>query len=967
MFVESNSFRLFVWGLLCSALLAACSKPPGEQAAIVTDSDQATTGISKATVDFSIPFEKYTLGNGLEVILHQDHSDPVVAVASIFHVGSNREVPGRTGFAHFFEHMSFNDSENVPRGANRKYIEELGGSRNGGTWNDGTVYYEVVPTDALEKIFWIDSDRMGFMINTVTQEALEREKQVVKNEKRQRVDNQPYGYTEEVIRRELYPEGHPYSWTVIGSLDDLQNATLDDVKEFYEQYYGANNATLVVAGDFDPVVVKPLLNQWFGEIRRGPQVEPMPPMPVTLGTTEKLWYPDKFARLPELRMIWPTVEQYHPDSYALNVLGQVLSGTKRAPLYQVLVEEKKLAPAVSASNNAMELAGEFRIRVQAVEDTDLDEVAAAIDEGLARFEANGFPDSELQRIKAELETAFYQGISGVLNKAFQLATYNEYAGDPAFVSEDIQRLQAVSREDVMRVYRQYVQDKPYIETSWVPQDQPQLAVSDSRQVEVAEEEIVEAVAAEQVSAGEVAEYERTPTQFDRSEPPLGPAPVLRTPDITTLELSNGIKVLAIADHEVPLVNFSLIIPGGAWLDQPGHAGAAVGVAHMLMQGTVHRTAAELEEAIGLLGSSISVDADREQLYLSGTALARNLDQTLALVQEILLQPRWDEAEFERLKRQAMVMLTAAEADPNAVAAAAFNRVLYGDDNPYGRQAMGTRESVEALSLDDLKAWYEKNLKPGGAHLQFVGAIDAAQLKNKLQSLARSWQGQAPEFAPYPLSPAPAGGSTYFIDIPDSKQSVIRLGLRSVNADDLDWVRTDFANERLGAGSSSRLTQLLRIEKGYTYGAYSGLGQYTRAVSPFVVITSVRSNATGDSLALIRDMLTNYADTFTDEDAATTRNQVIKRDARAMETLGAKLGLLDRIAKLNLPHDVIARDQEILLAMDTAAFRTVIRKYMAEPDMVWVVVGDGATQRKAVTEFAGQPPIELDRQGAPVKH
>ncbi|MDZ4728995.1 MAG: pitrilysin family protein [Xanthomonadales bacterium] len=493
-----------------------------------------------------------------------------------------------------------------------------------------------------------------------------------------------------------------------------------------------------------------------------------------------------------------------------------------------------------------------------------------------------------------------------------------------------------------------------------------MAVSDSRQVEVVEEVIIEDVAAEEVSAGEVAEYERTPTQNNRSEPPLGPPPVLQTPAIATFELSNGIDVLAIADQEVPLVNFSLIIPGGAWMDDPDHLGAAAGVANMLLQGTAQRTAAELEEAIGLLGSSITVTADREQLYLAGTSLTRNLDQTLALVQEILLQPRWDEAEFARLKREAIVMLTAAEADPNAVAAAAFSRVLYGDDNPYGRQAMGTKESVEALSLDNLKAWYEKNLKPAGAHLQFVGAIDALQLKNALQPLAQSWQGEAPEFAAYPLSPAPKGGSTYFIDIPDSKQSVIRLGSRAVDAVDLDWVRTNFANERLGAGSSARLTQLLRIEKGYTYGAYSGLGQYTQAVSPFVAITSVRSNATGDSLVLIRDLLTNYADTFTDVDAETTRNQVIKRHARAMETLEAKLGLLERNAKLDLPHDVIARDQQILLNMDTADFQTIIRKYMAEPNMVWVVVGDRATQRKVVTGFVGKPPIELDRQGAPVK-
>lgn len=945
--------------------LAACSDPNTNATNAPAPSTDAALAEPAAADSFGIPFEKFTLDNGLEVILHEDHSDPVVAVASIFHVGSNREEPGRTGFAHFFEHMSFNDSENVPRGANRKYIEELGGSRNGGTWSDGTVYYEVVPTDALEKIFWIDSDRMGFMINTVTEEALEREKQVVKNEKRERVDNQPYGFTEEVLRRHLYPEGHPYSWTVIGSLDDLQNATLEDVKKFYERYYGANNATLVVAGDFDPDVIKPLLNQWFGEIRRGPEVEALPPMPVSLDANISLWYPDKFAKLPELRRTWPTVELYHPDSYPLQVLGQVLAGSKRSPLYKVLVEERKLAPSVNTYSNSMELAGEFRIRVGAVEGTDLDEVAVALDDGLALFEAAGFPDSELQRIKAELETAFYQGISGVLNKAYQLANYNEYAGDPGFVTEDIALMQAVSREDVMRVYEKYIKDQAYIQTSFVPQDAPQLAVEGSEPVEVSEEVIVEGVAAEEVSAGEVADYERTPSSYDRSEPPLGPAPVLQAPDIWSLSLENGIEVLGIEDREVPLVEFSLIIPGGAWLDDPGSAGAALGVANMLMQGTAHRTSAELEEAIGLLGSSIRFTADREQLYLSATSLERNLGETIALVQEILLEPRWDEAEFERLKREALVKITAAEADPNSVAATAFGRVLYGEDNPYGRPIIGTRETVENLKLEDLEDWYQANLRPAAAKMQFAGALSAGQASSILQPLALAWQGEAPKIPVYEPGPAPQGGSIYFIDIPDAKQSTIRLGLRAVNANDLDWVRTDFANQRLGAGSSARLTQLLRIEKGYTYGAYSGLGQYEHAVSPFVAITSVRSNATGDSLALIRDLLANYADTFTDEDAETTRNQVIKRDARSMETLGAKLGLLDRIAKYGLPHDVIARDQQILLDMDTKEFRRVIRTYMDEPRMIWVVVGDGASQREAVSKFRGKPPIELDRQGAPV--
>ena len=290
---------------------------------------------------FDLSYVHYTLDNGLEVVLHEDHSDPIVAVATIMHVGSSRERPGKIGFAHFFEHMSFNDSENVPVGSNRKLIPELGGTRNGGTSSDMTIYYEVVPKDAFEKIPWIDSDRLGFMINTVTEAALEREKQVVKNEKRQRVDNAPYGHTQTVQRAALYPESHPYHWTVIGSLDDLQSATFDDVRAFYTRLYGANNATLVIAGDIDIDETKRLVDYWFGEIRRGPEVRVPYPQPVYLETSRSLMYEDNFATLPELQIVFPTVEQFHEDQYAVDILTELLAGSRQAPLYEVIVDERQ--------------------------------------------------------------------------------------------------------------------------------------------------------------------------------------------------------------------------------------------------------------------------------------------------------------------------------------------------------------------------------------------------------------------------------------------------------------------------------------------------------------------------------------------------------------------------------------------------------------------------------------------------
>lgn len=914
--------------------------------------------------EFTIGFEKYTLDNGLEVVLHTDHSDPVVAVASIFHVGSGREQTGRTGFAHFFEHMSFNDSENVPRGANRKYIAELGGTRNGGTWKDGTVYYEVVPTDALEKIFWIDSDRMGYMINTVTEAALEREKQVVKNEKRQRVDNAPYGHTGYVISQNLYPEGHPYSWSVIGSLEDLQNATLEDVKEFYEQWYGANNATLVVAGDFDPELVKTQIEQWFGEMRRGPDVENPRPMPVTLENTKKLWYPDNFAKLPELRMTFPTVEQYHPDSYPLDVLGQILAGTKRAPLYQVLVEEQKLAPGVAAYNSSDELAGRFTLRIRALEGKPLDDVEAAIAEGLARFEEHGFPETELTRIKAELETSFYQNLSGVLNKAYQLANYNEFAGDPGFVSKEISLMQAVSSEDVLRVYDQYLRGKPFIQTSFVPKDTPELAVTGAELASVAEEQVVPGAEAE-VSQGDVADYAMTASKHDRSEPPLSAPPTLKVPAIWSGSLANGIDVIGIEDSEVPLVAFSLVLPGGQWLDVPAREGTASLLASLSMQGTANRTPAELEEAIGLLGAEINFSAGREQLSLTATTLERNFEATIALVEEILTEPRWDAAEFERLKRATEAGIVSAEGNPNALSSRAYANVLYGTGHPYGTPQGGTRESVASLTLADLKAWHATKLSPVGAKLQVVGALDSKRAMAALSSLAKTWQGEAVTMPKYELQAPPAGQSLYFIDVPGSKQSVIRVGKRAVMSDNDDYTRLDYANERLGGGSSARLMQLLRIEKGYTYGAYSFMGSFINDVSPWLASSSVRANVTLESLQLIREQISNYGTTFTDQDAAVTKNQIIKRNSRAFETLGAKAGLLNRIAMQNLPHDIVEREQAMLSEMTTADFQRVIAEYLSEEEMIWVVVGDGETQRENLSGFGYGDPVELDRQGMPV--
>ncbi|WP_306251188.1 pitrilysin family protein [Parvularcula sp. IMCC14364] len=938
------------------AALTACENTPV--------STQTNTAAATAADKFELDYEKFTLDNGLEVILHRDTSDPIVAVTTVIHAGSNREKPGRTGFAHFFEHMAFNDSENVPRGWNRKAIPDWGGQRNGGTWSDGTIYYEVVPKDAFDKILWIDSDRLGYMINTVTQAALDAEIQVVKNEKRQRYDNAPYGYTTEVIRKNLYPEGHPYSWTTIGLLPDLQAATLEDLKEFYTEYYGAANATLVIAGDIDLEETTEKVARWFGEIRRGPDVAPLEPMPANLTETKTLWFEDNFARLPELRITIPTVEDYHPDALALNVLGQILGGSKNSPLYREIVDTRKLAPNVSSYSSVDEIAGTFTIRVRGKADTDLDDVMDGIETALADFEANGVDPKDLQRIKAEQETILYSGLSTVLGKSNTMAIDNEFAGDPAYAIKQAELLTAVTAEDVMRVYDTYIDDKPAVITSFVPKGKADLAIEGSALAEVFIEEVKADNASENVTRGEIGDYEKTPSKYDRSEPPFGELPLVSMPDVWEASFGDGIRVLGIENSETPLVTFDITINGGGSLDPLAQKGVSSLLARLMNEGTATRTAAELEQAIGLLGSGISVSASAEEVTISATSLARNFEDTVALVEEILAQPRWEEADFERVKSAALTAITGREANPNAIASLSFNKLIYGDAHPLGLPTDGTAETVSTLTLTDLQDHYAR-MKTMSPRIHIAGAVSQARAEAAFATFADDFAAPDQPVPTYDIPEQNTDGTTYFIDVPGSKQSVLYIGKLTVPTAHPDFNKIQFTNEKLGGGISGDLAQTLRIEKGYTYGAYSSIGNGLTA-RPFIAGTSVRANATKDSLMIIEDMISSYGETFTQADVETTQSKLIKENTRAFESLNAKLGTLRQISKYGKSNTYVEDEQQELISMQLDDFRKIAATYLDEEEMIYLVVGDKETQFGPVTEFATGDVIELDIYGERVE-
>ncbi|WP_261374527.1 M16 family metallopeptidase [Dokdonia sp. Hel_I_53] len=910
--------------------------------------------------DLSIDYEKYELENGLDVILHKDSSDPIVSLAIQYGVGSNREKTGRTGFAHLFEHMLFQESENVPQDQFFKLVQDAGGTLNGGTWKDGTVYYEVVPNNALETVLWLESDRMGFLINTVTESAFYNQQEVVQNEKRQRVDNNPYGHTSWVLDKNVYPEGHPYNWQVIGELEDLQNATVEDVKEFYDKFYGPNNATLVLAGDFDTAEAKKLVEKYFGEIKRRQEVTPLEPQPVTISETKKLYHEDNFAQAPQLHRVYATVEQYTDDAYALDFLSEILSSGKKAPLYKVLVKEKDLTSRTLAYNNSQELAGEFHIIITANSGVDLDQVEAGVDEAIAKFEAEGATDRDIERIKAGLETQFYNGISSVNGKAFQLANYNVFAGEPNFIEKDIENIKAVTKEDVMRVFNTYIKNKPFVQTSFVPKGELDLIVENSTRAAVVEEEIKENV--EKKVEDAVATVAKTPSKIDRSvAPTTRKAPALKVPSAWEATLSNDMKVYGISQDEIPTVNFSLVMDGGHLLDNMEKNGVANLMTDIMMEGTATKTPEELEEAIELLGASINMYTTRESIVIQGNTLTRNFDKTMDLVEEILLEPRWDEEELGRIKTATINGIKRSAANPNTVARNVYNKVLYGDDHIFSYPTSGTEASVSAITMQDLKDFYATNFSPSISRFHVVGKIDKDTALSALTDLEDKWKAKDVTIPEFPVKEQRDKSSLLFVDIPNAKQSVINIGYIGLPRTSEDFYPAEVMNYKLGGSFSGAVNMVLREEKGYTYGArtrFSG----SKIPGTFTASSSVRTNTTGESVQIFKDEINKYKEGISEEDLAFTKNALIKSNARRFETQSALLGMLQERSAYDLDSNYIEKEEDVIRNMTLEQHKTLANKYLDEDKMAYLVVGDAATQFSQFKDMGFDEVKMLDKDG-----
>jgi zinc protease len=912
--------------------------------------------------ELAIDYEMYRLENGLSVVLHEDRSDPVTAVAILYHVGSGREEVGKTGFAHLFEHMMFQSSQHVGEGELIRKIPAAGGMLNGGTSSDQTVYFEVVPKNALEMVLWLESDRMGYLLPTVTTEAFLNQQGVVQNEKRQGVDNRPYGHTSYVIDKLLFPDGHPYSWQVIGSFEDLANATVEDVRTFFRTWYGPSNATLVIAGDLDVEQTKAWVEKYFGELPAGNPVSDPEPRNVTLTETRRAFHEDDFARSPELNMVFPTVESFTDDAYALSLFGQLFSEGKKAPLYKVIVEDQKLAPSVSAFNRSREMAGSFGIRVRAFPEISLGRVEAAIEEAFARFGAEGFTEEDLDRIKARTETNFYNGISSVLGKSFQLASYAEFAGSPGYITEDIRRSLAVTSQDVWRVYETYIKDKPFVLISFVPRGQTHLAAdgSDRFPIPADPEGLVSAAA-----GAEVPPVEPLPSSFDRSvEPAKGPAPSITLPTVWTHTYGNGLRLFGIEQREDPLVKFSLVLEGGVLKDDLEKVGIANLISQIMMEGTANKTPLELEEAIERLGARIIMRTGRQSITLNGNGLKSKIGEIVALAREILLEPRWDEAELARLKDETIETLNRQSMDPASVASNAFNRLIYGRHSILGMSSLGTPESVAAITSDDLRAFYDANFSPAVSHIAVAGDITEAEAVELFRPLEEAWPAKSVAETTWPEPQLQPRATLYFVDVPGARQSQIRVGHLGPSEADEDFHAVDVMNYQLGGNFMGVLNMILREEKGYTYGARSA---FTGGVYPgtFVASSGVQSAATRESVEIFRDEIRRYRDGISPEDLDFTKNAMILSNALRFETAGALLGMLNTIATYDRPFDYVLQEEQVTRYMTLERHRELALAYLHPDRMVYLVVGDAATQLSRLRGLGLGNPVLLDVEGDPV--
>lgn len=925
-----------------------------------------TTGFSQAKLvetvtkkgdELVIPYQKYVLPNGLTIVLAEDHSDPLVHVDVTYHVGSAREEIGKSGFAHFFEHMMFQGSDNVADEQHFKIISGSGGTLNGSTNQDRTNYYETVPSNQLEKMLWLESDRMGFLLDAVTQQKFEIQRSTVKNERGQNYDNRPYGLVSEFASRNLYPYGHPYSWLTIGYIEDLNRVNVQDLKNFFLRWYGPNNATITIGGDIKPADVVKMVDKYFGSIPRGPEVTKTVLPQAVVDKDRYVSFVDNYAKLPLLTKAYPTVANYDKDMAALDCLAQVLGQGKNSVMYQQLVKTQKALNA-SASSNLSELAGVFSFQVVPYPGKSLASMDSLVKEALASFEKRGVTDEDIIKFKGGIESQFINRLQSVSGKVSQLAAFQTYTGNPNMIGQQLEMNRAVTKEDVMNAYNKYIKGKGCVTVSVLVKGQNAApAMADNYEVDNSNYK--------RPNYGyDGLKYVKATDNFDRKKQPgVGANPVVKVPAFTTKQTPNGIKMIFVQSNELPIVNISIRIPGGqiAETNMPSKSGVAGLTAAMLNEDTKKYTAEQMAVELLKIGSNINISSSFDGTVFNVQTLKKNLSKTLELLEERMLNPNFTQANFSRLQKQAMEGFKQAKSQPSAIADEVFDKLNYGNAI-LGMSASGNETTVKALTLKDVQDFYNNNLSSRNARVVVVGDVKESEILPKLAFLNKLPNKTVSYVKPAMAAPITAT-KIYLIDVPKAAQTEFRVGTPTNLLYDAtgEFYKLGLVNYTLGGDFNSRLNINLREDKGWTYGARSGFSgnQYSGG---FDFSSGIRADATDSALVEVIKEIKNYAAKgITEEELSFMKMAIGQRDALAYETGGQKAGFVGRILQYNLPANFVTTQSNILKNMKKAELDALAKKWLDVDKMNILLVGDKVKILPGLQKM-GYEIVELDVDG-----
>ena len=914
--------------------------------------------IEKKAGELVIPYEKYVFPNGLTLVVHEDNSDPIVHVDVTYHVGSAREELKKSGFAHFFEHMMFQGSDNVADEQHFKIVTAAGGTLNGSTNVDRTNYFETVPNNQLEKMLWLEADRMGFLLDAVTQQKFEVQRSTVKNERGQNYDNRPYGLTGEYTSKNLYPYGHPYSWLTIGYLEDLDRVDVNDLKKFFLRWYGPNNATLTIGGDVKTADVVKLVDKYFGKIPTGPKVQKTILPAVKLTTDRYASYTDNYARLPVLSKTFPTVANYDKDMAPLTCLAQILGQGKNSILYQQMVKPQKALSAVGYSR-FNELAGEFAFQLTPYPGNSLATMDSLFKASLLVFEKRGVTDEDIEKFKGGIEAQYINGLQSVSGKVSQLAAFNTFTGNPNMIGKMLNMYRSVTKADVLRVYDQYIKNKASVTISVLTKgQQTKPATPDNYKID--------STNYTKPNYGyDGLLYTKAKDVFERKTMPgNGANPVVKVPPFWRKDLPNGIRIIGAANTEVPTVTILITIPGGhlAQATDTAKIGLAGIAASMLNEDTKNYTAEQMAVELQKLGSSINVSQQFDGLSFNVQCLKKNVDKTIALLEERMLQPNFTADAFNRLQKQALEGFKQIKAQPAAIASEVFRKLNYGSNNILGLSDNGTEYTIKNMRLKDVQNYYDSYITSQGTKVVIVGDITEKEIMPKLAFLNKLPNKKISLITPG-AAPAIAKSIIYLVDVPKAAQTEFRVGnITGLKYDATgDYYKAGLMNFVFGGAFNSRVNLNLREDKGWTYGARASFNgdKYTGG---YQFSSGIRADATDSALIEVMTELKKYAATgITDEELSFTKNAIGQQDALRYETGNQKAGFIDRILTYNLPDNFVATQSKILKDITQKDINAMAAKWLTADKMNILLVGDKVKILPGLQKLDYQI-IELDTDG-----